>query len=122
MPSCFTHSDFDRRCLPRITSKIILIATGGRPQRLDCEGATLAIVSDDVFRFLKRVDEPFDIALADPPYATGDAGRLVELFLEAPFAKELWLEHPFREQLPLPDDADTRRYGDTALTTLLSSR
>jgi 16S rRNA (guanine966-N2)-methyltransferase len=76
------------------------------------------IVSDDVFRFLRRLDEPFDLALADPPYGRGDAVELVERFLEAPFANELWLEHPVRESLPLPEGVKTRRYGDTALTTL----
>lgn len=85
-------------------------------------GDECIVVSDDVFRFVKRIREPLDIALADPPYSTGDARRLVEIFLEAPFANELWLEHPVREELPLPEDADTRRYGDTAVTTLVASR
>ena len=79
------------------------------------------VVADDVFRFLGRATAPADLALADPPYGTGDATRLVELWLEARFAKELWLEHPWRESLPLPPDARTRRYGDTALTTLTDS-
>ena len=79
------------------------------------------VVDDDVFRFLSRVREPFDLALADPPYGKGEARRLVELYARAPFAKELWLEHPFRESLPLPADATTRRYGDTALSTLTPS-
>jgi len=76
------------------------------------------IVADDVFRFLGRASERVGIALADPPYGTGDAAQLVELFLSEPFANELWLEHPWRETLPLPPQARTRRYGDTALTTL----
>ena len=76
------------------------------------------IVADDVFRFLGRSSERASIALADPPYGTGDAARLVELFFSEPFANELWLEHPWREMLPLPSHARTRRYGDTALTTL----
>ncbi len=80
--------------------------------------ADCAIVADDVFRFLGRSSARADIALADPPYGTGDAVRLVELFLSEPFANELWLEHPWRETLPLPAHARTRRYGDTALTTL----
>ena len=81
-------------------------------------GDEVRVVSDDVFRFLGRVDEPFDVALADPPYGTGAAARLVERFVEEAFAQELWLEHPFRESLPLPESARTRRYGDTALTVL----
>lgn len=72
----------------------------------------------EVFRFLDGLDEPFDVALADPPYAKGEAQRLVDLFVKAPFAKELWLEHPWRESLQLPESARTRRYGDTALSTI----
>ena len=82
-------------------------------------GDACTIVRYDVFRYLR--DPPprvFDIALADPPYGTGDARLLVEAFLERPFARELWLEHPWRETLPWPPAARTRRYGDIALTTL----
>ena len=78
------------------------------------------VVERDVFRYLGSVEEPFDVALADPPYAQGAAARLVQVFREKPFARELWLEHPWREQLPLPEGARTRRYGDTALTMLTS--
>jgi 16S rRNA (guanine966-N2)-methyltransferase len=72
----------------------------------------------EVFRFLEGLDEPFDVALADPPYAKGEAQRLADVFVKAPFAKELWLEHPWRESLQLPESARTRRYGDTALSTI----
>jgi 16S rRNA (guanine966-N2)-methyltransferase len=88
-------------------------------ERLGAE-EVCTLVQDDVFRFLGRLDDPFDIALADPPYASGEAKRLVERYVREPFANELWLEHPVREDLSLPDDARTRRYGDTALTTLRS--
>ena len=76
------------------------------------------VVGDDVFRFLGRMADPVDLAFADPPYGKGDAARLVQTFRARPFARELWLEHPSRESLPLPPDARTRRYGDTALTIL----
>jgi 16S rRNA (guanine966-N2)-methyltransferase len=85
--------------------------------RLDA-GEETRVVADDVFRFLKRVDDPYDIALADPPYGSGDAGRLLDRFGEVPFARQLWLEHPVREALPLPPSARTRRYGDTALSCI----
>ena len=75
----------------------------------------------EVFRFLDGLDEPFDVALADPPYAQGEARRLVDVFRKKPFAKELWLEHPWRESLDLPEWARTRRYGDTALSTIPST-
>lgn len=88
-------------------------------ERLEA-GDVCRLVMDDVFRFLGRSDEVFDVALADPPYGSGEARRLVEQYLQRPFANELWLEHPVREDLALPEDARTRRYGDTALTTLWS--
>jgi 16S rRNA (guanine966-N2)-methyltransferase len=79
------------------------------------------VVADDVFRWLRH-EEPdaFDVALADPPYGTGDAARLVEAFLARPFARELWVEHPSREELPMGPGDRTRRYGDSALTLILA--
>lgn len=98
----------DRRALSALRTNVAKL---GAEQRC-------TVVADDVFRFLGRIDDPFDLAFADPPYDTGDAARLIELFLEEAFAKELWVEHPSREALSLPDRARTRRYGDTALTTI----
>jgi 16S rRNA (guanine966-N2)-methyltransferase len=72
----------------------------------------------EVFRFLESLEDPFDVALADPPYARGEAQRLVDQSLKKPIATEHWLEHPWRESLELPAWAQTRRYGDTALTTI----
>jgi 16S rRNA (guanine966-N2)-methyltransferase len=78
------------------------------------------VVERDVFRYLAGHVEPFDLALADPPYEGGHAAWRLRRFLDDPFARELWLEHPWREPLPLPDGARSRRYGDTALTTITS--
>jgi len=55
----------------------------------------------------------FDVAFADPPYATDDADRLVALFRRAPFARILSVEHPADRRV---DGDETRRYGDTAVT------
>ena len=110
-------------CLDRQGRVIRTIGTGRagfRPGTVPAAEDACTVVADDVFRFLSRASEPADLALADPPYGQGDASRLVELFVKEPFAKELWLEHPSRESLLLPPDARTRRYGDTALTTLTS--
>lgn len=87
---------------------------------LDAEDE-VTVVDDDVFRYLRILDEHhFDIALADPPYETGDATQLVETFLDRPFARELWVEHPSRESLPVGEDARVRTYGDTSLTTVVA--
>jgi 16S rRNA (guanine966-N2)-methyltransferase len=84
---------------------------------LDAAGCC-SMVGDDVFRYLARSPASVDLAVADPPYGAGSAQRLVALYLDAPFANELWLEHPWREPFDLPAGARTRRYGDTAITTL----
>ncbi len=55
----------------------------------------------------------FDVAFADPPYATDAADRLVALFRRAPFARILSVEHPADRRV---DGDETRRYGDTAVT------
>jgi 16S rRNA (guanine966-N2)-methyltransferase len=55
----------------------------------------------------------YDVAFADPPYASPQAARLVALFRVNPFARIISIEHPADQ--PIPGD-DTRRYGDTAVT------
>lgn len=62
----------------------------------------------------------YDIALADPPYGSGDAEALVQRFLRDPFARILWVEHRVTDPLPEAPDTDTRRYGDTLLTRYLA--
>ncbi|MDH5589772.1 MAG: 16S rRNA (guanine(966)-N(2))-methyltransferase RsmD [Gemmatimonadota bacterium] len=84
------------------------------------------VIHDDVFRYLRRLGQeadaglPFHVALADPPYGTGDAQRLADAFRERPFASQLWLEHPSREDVGTQCVARSRRYGDTTLTTLVA--
>ncbi|MBX6363693.1 MAG: 16S rRNA (guanine(966)-N(2))-methyltransferase RsmD [Gemmatimonadetes bacterium] len=60
----------------------------------------------------------FDLALADPPYDEPYAAELVELFARTPFARWLWIEHRTKDALPELPGARTRRYGDTALTSI----
>lgn len=60
----------------------------------------------------------YDVALADPPYARGLASALVRVFAERRFARWLWVEHRLTEALPEQPGARTRRYGDTALTSI----
>ena len=68
----------------------------------------------DAMRFAERLQpHAYDVAFADPPYATDAAERLLGLFRATPFARGLSIEHA--AGLVLPGD-DTRRYGDTAIT------
>ncbi|MFQ5889068.1 MAG: 16S rRNA (guanine(966)-N(2))-methyltransferase RsmD [Gemmatimonadota bacterium] len=71
----------------------------------------------EVFAFLDNIvgEGAYDVALADPPYGTGDTERLVERFRRAPFAALLCVEHAsesLREAMP----DWHRRYGDTSLS------
>lgn len=56
----------------------------------------------------------YDVAFADPPYASGEAKRLSERWLEQPFSHVLSVEHSARDAMP--EGGATRRYGSTAIT------
>jgi 16S rRNA (guanine966-N2)-methyltransferase len=75
----------------------------------------VTIVRADAVRFVKTLEAgAFDIGFADPPYEKGLATAVAERWLDAAFAHILGVEHSPRE--PLPQGADSRRYGDTAIT------
>jgi 16S rRNA (guanine(966)-N(2))-methyltransferase RsmD len=72
---------------------------------------------------LVRAGEEFDLILADPPYGSGLASRVVTLVDQEPLLPVgglLVVEHNRREDLPAPggrlEFVDRKRYGDTALT------
>ncbi len=68
----------------------------------------------DALGFVDRLaGPPYDIAFADPPYASAVATALVDRFREKAFARILGVEHP--AALSVRGD-DTRTYGDVALT------
>jgi 16S rRNA (guanine(966)-N(2))-methyltransferase RsmD len=85
------------------------------------------VVAGDVGACAGRLvsDGPFDLVLADPPWADVDSGEVAtalgSLAAAGAFAPDatLVLEHASRSSAPdIPGFAreDTRRYGDTALT------
>ena len=77
-------------------------------------GPRARIVRGDAVQF--AADLPalaFDVAFADPPYATSLAETIARQWLATPFARVLGVEHGVRDALP---PGDTRRYGDTAIT------
>jgi 16S rRNA (guanine966-N2)-methyltransferase len=85
-------------------------------------GKQCTVVDRDVFRFLSGPVDDFDLALADPPYRGNSGADLLKRYLDDPFAHQLWLEHPLRETHQLPEGTRTRRYGDTALSTITVDR
>ena len=68
----------------------------------------------DALKFAEQLHPgQYDVAFADPPYASGHAARLVALFRVNAFARIISIEHPADQ--PIPGD-DTRRYADAAVT------
>jgi 16S rRNA (guanine966-N2)-methyltransferase len=78
--------------------------------------ARITIHRSDAMRFAERLQPgAYDVAFADPPYATDAPARLVALYRTTPFARVLSIEHSVDQSL---EGDDTRRYGDTAVTIL----
>jgi 16S rRNA (guanine966-N2)-methyltransferase len=72
----------------------------------------------DALRFAGRLERTaYDLALADPPFSTDHAERLVAIFREHPFASTLTLQH--RADRVIEGD-DVRRYGTHAITFLFA--
>jgi 16S rRNA (guanine966-N2)-methyltransferase len=68
----------------------------------------------DAVRFVAGLSAgTFQVALADPPFATDIAEQLVRVWQAVPFALVLAIEHPHRTELP---GGTTRRWGDIAVT------
>ena len=75
------------------------------------------VVGSDALRYLAGLSaESFDLAFVDPPYGSGAAGRVVEVFAAIPFSRWLCLEHSRDDRLRALPGAETRKYGDTLLT------
>ena len=73
-----------------------------------------SIHREDAFKFAGQLHPgQYDVAFADPPYASAQAALLVAVFRMTPFARVFSIEHPADQ--PIPGD-DTRRYGDTGVT------
>jgi 16S rRNA (guanine966-N2)-methyltransferase len=78
-------------------------------------GDAAHIVRGDALKFAERLGaNAYDIAFADPPYGLHLAERVVQRWLETPFAFVLGVEHATRE--PMPEGGEPRRYGDTSIT------
>jgi len=95
------------------TSKASLAAIRDNATTLNV-GDRVTIHRSDALRFAERLQPAqYDMAFADPPYASDEAERLVTLFRATPFARAFSIEHSADRALA---GDDTRRYGDTAIT------
>lgn len=70
----------------------------------------------DALRFVTSLAvRSFDLALADPPFDSDAAERLVAVWQARPFSAVLAVEHPRARTLP---GDDTRHWGEIAVTFL----
>jgi 16S rRNA (guanine966-N2)-methyltransferase len=115
--------------LSRGATRVVFVEKAGGALRtlkanialLDCE-ERVRVVRGDALAFAAGLDrDACDVALADPPYGRGYADELMRLWVEHRFARELWVEHGTGEPLPDLPGLRSRRYGDTTLTTLIST-
>ncbi len=87
-------------------------AVGGHPEA--------HVHRDEAVRFATGLAAgAYDVAFADPPYASDIALRLAEQWLAVPFADVFGIEHP--ASIAMPAIGETRRYGITALTFFRTS-
>src|SRR5438105_5463316 len=95
------------------TQRLSLAALHANAEPLKVEDR-VTIHRVDAVRFAERLQPgQYDVAFADPPYATDSPERLVTLFRTTPFARAFSIEHSADKAVP---GDDTRRYGDTAIT------
>jgi 16S rRNA (guanine966-N2)-methyltransferase len=123
------HCDFVERSpavLKVLEANVAALGAGQRARihRGDAEEFVRALAdgrrkTEGVPHLPSSVFRPYQLALADPPYASGLAERLATIWLAAPFADIFGVEHAASVTLPDPAAGpapDRRRYGDTALT------
>ncbi len=78
-------------------------------------GGDARVFKQDAIVYAERLPAgKYDIALADPPYGSLKADRLVEYWLEVPFANILCVEHGVDH--PLPGRGRMRKFGEQAVT------
>lgn len=106
-----TFVEKDRRVIDCLRGNIAALGAGD----------ACTVVCADVFSYLDGVgSEDYDIALADPPYASGLADRLVKRYARAPFSRLFCVEYERGERIELPSSAKERRYGDTVIAFIVA--
>ena len=82
------------------------------------ESKRTRIFKKDVIPWIAKLDEgAYDIAYADPPYASRKLDRVLERWLETPFSRVLVLEHAKDQTIP----TKAKRYdfqGPTRISVL----
>jgi 16S rRNA (guanine966-N2)-methyltransferase len=95
------------------STSAMLVIRANLEALLGHEGAT--IHREDAVAFVSTLGPmAYDVAFADPPYASETTLELVQRWLEVPFAAVFGVEHASSLRMPAP--GQTRRYGTTSLT------
>ena len=83
-------------------------------------GKRTRIFKQDALRYIGRLPEAaYDIALADPPWGSKQTERLVQRWIDVPFARALAIEHAADHRLP--GRGRTRVRGDAAITLYIGA-
>lgn len=78
-------------------------------------GGDARVFKQDAIPYVERLPAgKYDIAFADPPYGSLKADRVVEYWLEVPFANILCVEHAIDHILP--GHGRKKKFGDHAVT------
>jgi 16S rRNA (guanine966-N2)-methyltransferase len=78
-------------------------------------GGDARIFKQDAIPFVERLPAgKYDIAFADPPYGSRKADRIIEYWMDVPFANILCVEHAIDHELP--GRGRTKKFGDQAVT------
>lgn len=104
----------DRRVVDVLRRNVEELGVGDRSRTFRRDVRTFL---DDLSR---RGEEPYDVGLADPPYGSGEAERLVAAWAERPFARLLCVEHGAEAVFEDASAVWHRGYGDTGLSFFAS--
>lgn len=78
-------------------------------------GKRTRIFKQDALRYIGRLPPgAYDVVLADPPYGSRQTDRLIQRWLDVPFAPVLAVEHAADQEVPA--GGRRRIFGDTAVT------
>jgi 16S rRNA (guanine966-N2)-methyltransferase len=96
------------------TSQPVLMAIQQNLESLKADAARYRLVRDDAVRFTRALPaDAYDVAFADPPYASQVASELADLWTTTPFAAVLGIEHA--SDAMIGAGGESRRYGKTTI-------
>jgi 16S rRNA G966 N2-methylase RsmD len=77
------------------------------------------IIESEALRYLDRVEEPFDLIFADPPYQSEDYEKIIQKVKEKKLLRNfgpLILEHQSHSKISLEEASEQRVYGQSTFS------